>query len=73
MQQYSSLHTYLGTLGEGGVELAAQLVSALEHRDHAAVAAAVRYLHQLVCDPLEILLNLIEEGKIVSTVTERGV
>lgn len=60
MDAYSSSYTctYLCALSEGGVELAAQLVAALEHGDHAAVAAAVRDLNQLVRHPLEVLLDL---------------
>jgi len=53
--------SYLCALSKGGVELAAQLVATLEHRDNATLAAAVRDLHQLVRHPLKVLLDLEEK------------
>lgn len=52
------LVTYLGTLCERGAVFAAQLVSPLQHRHNAPVAAAVGQLDQLVRHPLEVVFDL---------------
>lgn len=49
---------HLCALGEGGIELSAQLVAALQHRHNAALAAAVGDLHQLLGHPFEVFFDL---------------